>query len=281
MTEAALEPARTTSHWREEYEQGLRADWGWLTVTGLHWLEDGVHLIGSSPAAAVRLAAGVAGTGSEVPHELARITVDGGSAGLDAVSPALHIDGVPVRPGKVALDSLGRSDRMIAGNQSMIVVARRGRIGVRTFNNDSALRYGFRGCRWFPVDDGWRVPARFEPFPEPRRISFMTVLGDESSVIARGRYAFEVDGRTHSLVPTGRGSRPFFVFRDATSGIQTYGASRFLTADPPVDGVTWLDFNRAHNPPCAFTPYATCPLPPAGNVLDLAVTAGELTFDAG
>ncbi len=280
MTEAALAPAEATRRWRAEYEQGLRADWGWLTVTGLHWLEDGTHLIGSSETATVRLAPGVAGSGSEVPQELARITVDGGSASLDPLSTDLRSDGAPVQPGQVALDSLGRSERMITGNQSIIVVSRRGRIGVRTFDNDSSQRLRFEGSRWFPVDDDWRVPARFEAFPEPRRISFMTVLGDESSVVARGRYTFEIAGKTHSLVSTGRGSRPFFVFKDSTSGTKTYGASRFLTADPPVDGVTWLDFNRAYNPPCAFTPHATCPLPPAENVLDLGVTAGELTYEA-
>lgn len=278
MTDTAIPAAEATRLWRDAYEQNLRSDWGWLTVTGLHWLDDGSHTIGSAADAAVMLGAGDPASGSAVPAEVANIEVSGDNARLDVLSDLLKDERGPVASGPVEFDAHGRGRRMTVGRQSMIVVRRRGRIGVRTFDNDSEQRKTFPGCRWFDVADEWRVEARFEAFPEPRVIRFPTVLGDESEVVADGDFVFELGGRTHRLVSTGGGTRLFFVLRDGTSGRETYGASRFLTADPPVAGRTILDFNRLYNPPCAFTPHATCPLPPAGNVLDLEIRAGELAY---
>lgn len=254
----------TNRKWRQAYEDDLRSDWGWLTVTGLDWLEPGTHVLGGS---------GVA-LGSH--GEVARLHVSQDGVELEVLDEALTLDGQPAVSGPVELDEAGRGRRYVIGAQSFIVVRRRDRIGVRTFDNDSAKRRDFAGTRWFDLDEDYCVPARFEQFPEPRSIRFMTVIGDEVELDVTGHYVFTLKGQQHSLISTSRGARPFFVLRDATSGTETYGASRFLSAEEPVNGVTVLDFNRLHNPPCAFTPHATCPLPPKENIINAPIRAGEL-----
>jgi uncharacterized protein (DUF1684 family) len=273
-----MSPAGATLLWREAYEQNLRSDWGWLTVTGLIWVGDGVHRFGSAPENEIPLAAGSSENGSMVAPVAGTITVEAGSVSLQPLEGDLTIDGQPVAAGPVDFDSHGRTQRMTLGHQSIIIVRRGERIGVRTFDNDSVQRAQFRGSRWFPVDDSLRVEAVYEEFPVPRNLQVTNVIGDVSEFTAEGHYVFTLDGERQHLISTGSGNRLFFVFRDATSGSETYGASRFLTADLPVAGRTVLDFNRAYNPPCAFTPHATCPLPVSENVLQVPVRAGELVY---
>jgi uncharacterized protein (DUF1684 family) len=278
MTSQTLAPAEATLLWREAYEQNLRSDWGWLTVTGLIWIGEGVHRFGSAEDSEIPLAPGSSEAGSEVAPLAGTITVEDGNVSLQVLEGSLTVDGQPVAGGPVSFDSHGRTERMVLGHQSIIIVRRGERVGVRTFDNDSAQRAGFTGSRWFPIDDSLRVAATYEEFPAPRNLQVTNVIGDVSEFTAEGHYTFMLDGEPQHLISTGSGNRLFFVFRDATSGSETYGASRFLTADLPVAGRTILDFNRAYNPPCAFTPHATCPLPVSENVLQVPVRAGELVY---
>jgi len=158
----------------------------------------------------------------------------------------------------------------------MIVIQRGARYGIRLWDNQSPARLNFAGTRWFPVKESYRVTAQFTSYPQPKMIPILNILGDTEPTPSPGFAMFELEGKQCRLEPVLEGDQLFFMYKDATSGKETYPAGRFLYTALPADGKVVLDFNQAHNPPCAFTPYATCPLPPKQNHLSVAVEAGEL-----
>lgn len=255
--------------WRTAYVSRLAAPDGWWAVAGLDWLGEGAHRLGSDPGCAVR-------TPPATAAHVATLTVDGEDVVVEPAGPEqLWADGAPV----VGAVRVAGADRPFAlgpeADAVRIVVLRRGaRHGVRTYDPRRAAAYE-AGAGWFEVAPGWRVPARFEPAAADERMAIVNALGDALEVPAAGRLRFEHDGTPHALLATWSGERLFVNFRDATNGASTYGAGRFLTVEPPAGRHAWLDFHRAHHPPCAHTPYATCPLPPLENRLPFPVTAGE------
>jgi uncharacterized protein (DUF1684 family) len=165
------------------------------------------------------------------------------------------------------------------GDLSLRVIKRGERYGIRLWDKNSPRRRAFAGLRWFPVRESYRVTARLVPHQGPKEIPIVNILGDVVKMTSPGILLFELGGRAHSLEPVvAEGGKLFIMFRDLTSGRSTYGAGRFLYADAPVNGQVTLDFNQAINPPCAFTPYATCPLPPRQNHLTVAIEAGERSY---
>jgi uncharacterized protein (DUF1684 family) len=130
--------------------------------------------------------------------------------------------------------------------------------------------------KWFPVKEDYRIEARWEAYASARTVSIVNVLGDVSEERSTGRAHFQIGSNQYSLEPVDEGNSLFFIFRDETSGKETYGAGRFLYAEKPKNGVVILDFNKAVNPPCAFTAFATCPLPPSQNRLKVRIEAGEM-----
>lgn len=255
--------------WRAAYAARLAAPDGWWAVAGLDWLGDGPHRLGSGADCALR-------TPPATAAHVATLTVDGDDVIVEPAAPdRLWADGAPV----LGVERVTGTDRPFAfgpeDDAVRSVVLRRGaRRGVRTYDpRQAAARGGDVG--WFPAEPGWRVPARFEPAASDERVPIVNLLGDVSEVPAAGRLLFEHGGAAYALLATWSGERLFVNFRDATNGATTYGAGRFLTIDSPDGGRAWLDFHRAHHPPCAHTPYATCPLPPLENRLPFAVTAGE------
>jgi uncharacterized protein (DUF1684 family) len=242
--------------WHARRVERLRAPDGWLALVGLHWLAPGENRVPGLP-----------GT----------FTVEGGKVRL-AASPAdgYLLDGAKVTSATLATDASDRPDRVAVGSRILVVVDRGGKLAVRVWDAESPARRTFSGVDAFPPDPRWRIEARWEAYPAPRRVEVPSVVGIPQVETAPGRALFEVGGRSLSLEPTleADGSL-FFVFRDATAGKETYGAGRFLSAPAPQGGRVVLDFNRATNPPCAFTPYATCPLPRPENVLPVRVEAGE------
>ena len=151
----------------------------------------------------------------------------------------------------------------------LLLIRRGDKIGVRVKDSQSQARRSFHGLDYFPIDPSWRIEARFEPYDPPRSISVPNVLGQDNAEKSPGALVFEHGGKTYRLDPVlERGETDYFViFGDRTNGTDTYGAGRFLYVHPPVDGKTIIDFNKAYNPPCVFTEYATCPLPPPQNKL--------------
>lgn len=266
----ALAPyQQEVEQWRTEHQRKLAADDGWLTVVGLDWLKEGDNRVGADPASEVLLPPGSA------PRQVAVLSFRAGKVVLHPVP------GVPLTlNGKRATQTILREDDdILAINRLKFYLIRRGdRAGIRLKDNDSAARKQFQGLSWYPVDRSWRIEAKFTAWSTPHSLVFHNTIGQEEREASPGYATFQKDGREFRLEPMLDDGELFFVLRDQTSGQTTYGASRFLYADPPKNGVVTLDFNKAENPPCAFTAYATCPLPPPQNRLALSITAGEKKY---
>lgn len=267
---------REVETWRRQRLERLRADGGWLTVTGLHWLKPGENHFGSAPTNEIVLPDHAA------PAKAGVLLLDSGHVTVEVlpgVSVTLGGAAVNRRSLRSDADAAGEPDVLVLGSLSLQIIDRGGKLGVRVKDLRSELRRSFKGLRWFPVKPELRVTARFVGRPRPIQIDVPSVIGVTESMPSPGTAEFEVGGKTLRLDPVLEAgeSRLFFIFRDATSGRSTYGAGRFLYAEPPRDGTIVLDFNEAYSPPCAFTPHATCPLPPAQNRLPIAIEAGEMT----
>jgi uncharacterized protein (DUF1684 family) len=261
--------------WRADYEESLKRDNGWLTLAGLFWLKEGDNRFGAGPGNDLILPEGstpeVAGT--FVFHDgKTRLRLKEGVQAFLNGAPVLT--DTALKP-----DSSGNPDRITLGHLSMIAIQRGTRHGIRLWDNQSAVRRDFKGTRWFPVKESYRITAKFISYPQPKTIPILNVLGDTEQNPSPGYAEFELDGKPCRLDPLLEGDHLFFIFKDATSGRQTYPAGRFLYTSLPKDGKVILDFNQAENPPCAFTAYATCPLPPRQNHLQVAVEAGELNHE--
>ena len=258
--------------WRADYEASLKQDNGWLTLAGLYWMKDGDNLFGTGVKNQIVLppASAPENAGCFVFHEgKIRLRVN--------ARVALLVNGAPVTAEMpLQPDSTGKPDRITLGRLSMIAIQRGSRYGIRLWDNASAVRRDFQGTHWFPLNESYRVTAKFVSYPQPKMIPILNVLGDTEPSPSPGYAEFEIGGKQCHLEPLLEGDHLFFIFKDATSGKQTYPAGRFLYAALPKDGKVTLDFNQAHNPPCAFTAYATCPLPPRQNHLTASVEAGEL-----
>ena len=255
--------------WRAEHQRKLVAEDGWLTVVGLDWLKEGENRVGADPSSEVPLPPGSA------PARVATISLHAGKAVLHpepGVSLTLN--------GKTAtVVTLREDDDILAINRlKFYLIQRGGRAGIRLKDNDSAARKHFQGLSWYAIDPTWRIEAKYTVWEQPHSLAFHNTIGQEETEKSPGYVTFQKDGREFRLEPMLDDDKLFFVLHDQTSGKATYGASRFLYAEPPKDGVVLLDFNKAENPPCAFTDYATCPLPPPQNRLALAITAGEKKY---
>ncbi len=253
--------------WREQREAALKADDGWLTVTGLLWLKDGANRIGSDPSSDILLSDRIA------PPHLGTLNIHGESASFEAAPDSQvtvngkHVATAPIRP---------NSQDVLAVNRIKLLLLKRGnRYAIRLKDNDAAQRRNFAGLSWYPVNEEWRVTAKFVPFPTPSKLVLDNIIGDQEEVESPGYVVFEKDGKEYKLQASSSGKGLFIVFRDQTSGKETYGSARFLYTSKPENGKVVLDFNEATNPPCAFTAYATCPIAPPQNRLSIAIPAGE------
>ena len=265
MTDPAAHRAEV-EEWRAGRYEALRRDHGWLTLSGLAWLKPGLNRAGSDPASDVVLPGGPAHAGT--------LTV--APDGVRASGSWLH-EGRPVDDLPLVDDREGLQTVLELGSLRLCLIERGGRLALRTWDLDAPARRDFAGVDHWPVDPAWRLEARFEPTPG-RTLAVPDVLGTIEDGESPGDVAFEVDGATHRLqaLPGGPTGELWLVFGDATNGHETYGGGRFLyTASPADDGSVVVDFNRAYNPPCVFSPYATCPLPWPANVLPIRVEAGE------
>ncbi len=261
--------------WRQERLTSLKREDGWLTLVGLYWLKPGENRFGSDPGNPVILPAGKA------PAVAGTLTREGDAVRLD-VQPGVPLtaDGKPPVPGmKVSADSDGKPTTLQLGSLSFFVIKRGDRMGVRIKDKASPMRAAFKGIDEYPIRPDWRVVARFEPYKD-KKIPISNIIGQVEDNPSPGAVVFEWQGKTYRIdaLAGGDDGSLFLVFGDQTNGKETYGAGRFLDAAPPKDGKVVVDFNTAYNPPCAFTAFATCPLPPAENKLALKIEAGEKKF---
>jgi len=170
-------------------------------------------------------------------------------------------------------------DVLSAGPLDLLLLKRGDRLAIRMKDKNSDLRKKFTHLSWYPIREDWKITGKFIPLAAPAKLILDNIIGDRETAQSPGYVEFQRGGQTFKLQAIGEGKRLFFVIRDLTSGKTTYAASRFLyTEAPKEDGTVILDFNKTENPPCAFTPYATCPLPPPQNRLPLAIEAGEQKY---
>ncbi|HXV77702.1 MAG TPA: DUF1684 domain-containing protein [Candidatus Polarisedimenticolaceae bacterium] len=253
----------------------LTAPDGWLSLIGLHWLEPGKNAVGSDPALAVVLPADVS-----PPRAGELILADAVVRFVPEPDAAVTLGGAAVPDRPLRDDVTGEPDVLELGRLRMHLIRRGDRFALRVKDPASPARTGFLGIDYFALDRAFRVEARFVPFDEPETIEVPTVTGGTTRMSIPGRLTFELAGRPLSLDPLVSGPDDdewFLIFRDGTSGRESYGAGRYLYV-PITSGPVVIDFNKAYNPPCVFTPYATCPLPPAANRLAVEIRAGEKTY---
>jgi uncharacterized protein (DUF1684 family) len=258
--------------WRSRHEAELRADDGWLTLAGLYWLKDGINTIGRGEDYDVVL------TENFKQGKFGEIQFSDGTAVL-TVEPGITatVDGKQITSVELQSDDPGPPTKVTTGSQTFYLIKREDKFGIRLKDSESAERKNFDGEHWFPVDESYHVTGEFEPFTSEQYIEVPNVLGGTFKMKSPGIVKFKLQGKEVSLQPVIEDEKTlFFIFKDATAGDETYGAGRFLYTNNPVDGRVVLDFNKAENPPCAFTRFATCPLPPAQNRLDIDIKAGEL-----
>jgi uncharacterized protein (DUF1684 family) len=246
--------------WRRQRETALKADGGWLTVTGLFWLHEGTNSFGAAAPNEIVLPADPA--------------VKDGSFELHNGKIAFHMDG---QTRELRTDSNGKPDAITLGSLTLFAIRRGGKYAIRLKDNNSPLRKEFTGLHYFPVSADYRVATRL--VPDAKKIPILNILGQVEDTPSPGYVDFELRGQKLRLTPVEESPNElFFIFRDLTAGKETYGSGRFLDAELGKDGEVVLDFNKAYNPPCAFTPYATCPLPPKENRLAVRIEAGELKY---
>ena len=261
--------------WRKERLDKLTAPDGWTSLVGLHWIDPGAHYVGSAAGNGIRLKVG--------PPQLGVIELaDGRIRFRPAREADVAVDGAPARPGVLRADDdpAGPSRVVFDGGKGLATVIHRGdRYALRVKHADAPTRSGFRGLQYWPGGPDWIVDARFVPNPPGSTLDIANIIGIVEPTPNPGRVEFTRNGNAYRLEALeGDDGGLFLVFADRTSGHGSYGAGRFIDTPPPVGGRVRVDFNQAYNPPCAFTPFATCPLPPARNRLAMAVTAGEKAY---
>ena len=259
---------------RHERVERLKNPNGWLSLIGLVPLKEGKNTVGSAKDNDAVLSKG--------PGHLGAITLEKGKTtiAIDAKSGA-KIDGSDQLAGEILDDTHETPGKIVFGTVNFVVIDRSGKKFLRVKDSEAETRAHFLGIDYFDTDPAWRIEAKWVPFDPPHEMEVPTIIGTVEKYPVPGKAVFERDGKTFELLPVIEvpGDKELFlIFADRTSGKETYGAARFLYAPMPKDGKIELDFNKAYNPPCAFTPYATCPLAPNENRLDTRVTAGDKKY---
>ncbi len=279
---AATPELKDLQEWRSARAKKLSAPDGWLTLVGLEWLKPGQNAVGLAADSSVRLK-------GHAPEHLAVIDVAGSQ--LKLVAPAggfpahLLVDGKPAQEGPIQADD-ERPSVLQDENLTLVVLHRGDKYALRIKDAESPTRTGFKGLHWYAPEAKYRVTAKWIPFVPAHTEKIPTIIGTTLDMPAPGLAEFTIDGKTIQIEPVleePNAKELFFILRDATSHTTTYEAARFLYAGMPSNGLDKpgtivLDFNRLQNPPCAYTPYATCPLPPYINRLAISIPAGEQRY---
>ena len=268
---------KSIEKWQAARLEEINGEDGWTTLVGLFWLKQGQNRFGSDPSNDIVLPR------SSAPRFAGSLHLVDASVMLDAKPDAgLMIEGKPVSNLVLQSDAEGGKPTVLKlGSLKLFVIKRGERLGLRVKDKEHPARIKFSGLSHFPIQTNLRINAKFLPYNPPKIIPIVNVLGMIDNMTSPGKLIFEFNGKSHSVDPVlEKGSQQLFViFADKTNGKDTYGAGRYLYADPPgADGNVILDFNKAHNPSCAFTKFATCPLPPRQNRLAIRIEAGEKKY---
>lgn len=263
--------------WRERAETSLKRDNGWLTLAGRFIMKPGVNTFGTGKQNDIVFPPQLAGVG---PETLGTIVVDTANKSVTlkpADGTSWIADGKPFSGERKLGIGTERRDWVALDRISMHVIERDGRYILRLADNKSDVRANFKGRIWYEPSAAYRVQAKYVPYPPGKKISIVNIIDEVSDEPSPGYVEFKLGGKTHRLDAVGDGAGLFFVMRDRTAGDTTYRPARFLSIEkrPEPNSTFTLDFNRAYNPPCAFSEFTTCPLPPKQNILPLRIEAGE------
>lgn len=268
---ASVDYETELARWRQERHDDLTAEDGWLTVVGLDWLHEGENSLGSAPGSDVTLP-------ESAPLHVGTLILTDGVVTLRVTTDApVLVDGEAQQTATLRPDvAAGGPNRVVIGAVNFFIIRRADQYGVRVRDRANPARATFAGRNWYPASEDYRVTGHFTPHEPARTVEIVTSTGLLTPLQNVGRVTFELHGQPLALEAFEAGpDRLWFIFKDATSGKFSYGAGRFLYAPLADDGRVTIDFNRAYHPPCAFSAYATCPLPPRENILPVAVEAGE------
>lgn len=262
--------------WHQKRIKSLTSKTGWFTLAGLYWLKEGVNTFGSGSDNDIRFPE------SKAPDKIGSFNLNGEKVHIE-IEDGIRVrhEGLPVSNLEMIPDLSGKPTILTLDSLSWFVIRRDDKFGIRLRNRDSQNLKNFTGIERFTVDTTWRIEAKLEVYDPFKEIEIPTVLGIINKQKSPGALVFFVDDKEYRLDPVGNLEKKslFLIFADQTNGYDTYGAGRFLVVDSTQSDDTYIiDFNKAYNPPCAFTPYATCPLPPQQNVLPFEVTAGEKNY---
>lgn len=282
---SAGDPAwlRDLQKWRDQRATALQAPGGWLSLIALGWLKEGDNSFGYAEDNKIQ----IAGKG---PAHIGIVRLQ--KSFLNLLPPAegfpkeLLVNGTPAREQALVADSDDRPTIMRLGTLTILMIHRDDQFAIRVKDLQAPTRVGFHGLHWYAPNEAYRVRAHWTPYDHPKTLDIPTVVGTTTHLPAPGVAEFTLEGKIFRLEPViedPTSADLFFIVRDTTSKTTTYGAGRFLYSEQPNHGIDqpgefWLDFNRMINPPCAYTAYATCPLPPAQNRLDVAIPAGEQRY---
>jgi uncharacterized protein (DUF1684 family) len=257
--------------WRQKLDQSMRAENGWLALAGLFWLEPGPNSFGSDASNDIQL------PGDLSPGRVGSFVLEDDLVRLILDEPGqLQLNDSPAIPATLEPDLSGEPDVLTLGHLTLMVIQRGDQLGVRLWDNQRPERTDFEGRSWFPIRPEYRIETRLERHDPPRQLQILSTSGGTQLATGVGRLDFQLAGQDCSLEALEGGPDSVsLIFKDATADTETYPSGRFLVAPLLDDDQVILDFNRAYNPPCAFSAYTTCPLPLPDNVLKVRIEAGE------
>jgi uncharacterized protein (DUF1684 family) len=257
---------------RDKHEADYIRDW--VSIAGLHFLEQGTHSVGSSVKNDIVVVA-------NIPPATGRLHVKGTSVTFEPAAGVSVTRKNEAVQGAIVLKEEGQppAPEIVIGDVRLVAHVSGDRLALRVRDPNGPLARDFRGFSWFPIDAKYRVVGRFVPDATPEKMIVQNTFGDMDTYLTEGVVEFELDGQKLRVRPfTTRPKRFYIVFRDASAGEETYETARFLYADLQDDGTAILDFNEAYNPPCSFNPYTTCPIPVKDSIIPVKILAGEKAY---
>ncbi len=277
LTNDNLEYLNSIEDWHEKRNNSLKKKSGWLSLAGLYWLQQGENNFGSDSSNKIIFPLNAPKFMGSFFLNDTIVTIEI-KEGID-----VYVDSTRITSMQLKNDNQKGMNILNNETLSWYIIKRRDKFGIRIKDSEHPNFKSFSGVEHFPINYDWRVKARLEPYDSAKTISISNVLGQVSDLPCPGALVFDIDGKTYKLDPIAdkTDDEYWLLFADETSDEETYGAGRFLYVDK-IDstGVTYIDFNKAYNPPCVFSPFATCPLPPFQNRLALRVTAGEKNWES-
>lgn len=269
---AAADPDAELDRWKQNRADRLAE--AWVSLAGLYWIDGDQLTIGSGPESDVRFP-------EDAPLQVGTVARSGEGAIFTAADDVeAVVDGSATRQVELATDRAGDPTEVIIGPWRWYLIERQGRLALRLHDQRAGDAFSLADLSYYPTSADWRLEGRFTSYPADKTIPVPTVLGTIEEMRAPGYVEFNVNGHDLRLDVLEGGADTYFVmFADSTNRVDTYEAGRYLYIDhEDSDGLVSLDFNKSYNPPCAFTPYATCPFPPEQNYLPLSVTSGEKRY---